>query len=110
MKKNDLILICSVLMIAFIGIIILFFISDNTSETAVITIDGKEYKRLPLDENTTITIETEHGSNTLVINDGKVYISEASCPDKVCIKSGHASELKPIVCFPNGVVVSIEEK
>ena len=44
----------------------------------------------------------------MVIKDKKAYISEASCPDMICVHTGYADELKSIVCVPNGVTVSIE--
>ncbi|MBR2613326.1 MAG: NusG domain II-containing protein, partial [Clostridia bacterium] len=49
------------------------------------------------------------GTNLLIIKDGKAYISEATCPDLVCVHTGHADELKSIVCLPNRVTVSIEK-
>jgi hypothetical protein len=45
-----------------------------------------------------------------VIKDGRAYISEATCPDLICVRTGYADELKSIVCLPNEVTVSIEEK
>jgi len=109
MKKNDLILICSALITALLIGIVFILISNKSSDTAVVTLNGEEYARLPLNEDTELTINTPNGTNKLVIKDGKAYMSEASCPDLVCVKSGELNELEPIVCLPNGVVVSLEE-
>lgn len=48
------------------------------------------------------------GTNTLVIQSGKAYISEANCPDKQCMKQGKISRAgEMLVCLPNRVVVKI---
>lgn len=110
MKKSDLILLCSVLLaaLAIFGICAAFTLSRG--ETVVVRVDGEEYVRLPLGEDTELLIEgVNGGTNLLVIKDGKAYISEATCPDLVCVHTGSADELKSIVCLPNRVTVSIEK-
>ena len=48
------------------------------------------------------------GTNTLVIENGQVYISDASCPDKVCIYQGKISRPgEMIVCLPNLMIAKI---
>ena len=109
MKKNDIILLLAVI-IAGIALFSLFSaLSADKGNTVVITVDGKEYSRLPLNEDTEVIIQGVNGTNTLVIKDNKAYISHATCPDLVCVRSGSATELKSIVCLPNKVVVSIEK-
>lgn len=109
MKKADIILFCSIILCSLFAILLFAVSANEASDTAVVTVNGKEYARLSLDKDTQYLIETERGSNLLVVKDGEVYITEASCPDKVCIRSGKAKEYEPIVCLPNSVVVSIEE-
>lgn len=110
MRKSDIILLCSVLLsaLAIFGICATFTLGKG--ETVVIRVDGEEYARLPLDEDAELLIEgVNGGTNLLIIKDGKAYISEATCPDLVCVHTGHADELKSIVCLPNRVTVSIEK-
>ena len=45
-----------------------------------------------------------------LMKDGKAYISEASCPDKICVRTGAADELRSVVCLPNRVKLSVEGK
>lgn len=108
MKKNDLILLCALLASAAILLALFAFLFLGKGSEVVVRVDGKEYARLPLAKDSELVISTEYGSNTLVIKDGKAYISEASCPDLVCVHTGHADELKSIVCLPNRLTVSIE--
>ena len=57
----------------------------------------------------TFTITTGHGSNTVLIEPGRICISEADCPDQVCVDAGWLSDsAAPIVCLPHRVVIRIE--
>lgn len=110
MRKSDLLLLSSVLVIALIIFGICAAIYLGKGETVVVRVDGEEYARLPLDEDAELLIEgVNGGTNLLIIEDGKAYIREATCPDLVCVHTGHADELKSIVCLPNRVTVSIEK-
>ena len=43
--------------------------------------------------------------------DGQVWCSEASCPDKLCVKQGKKHlNTDTIVCLPNKMVVTITGK
>ena len=61
-----------------------------------------------LDTNGTFTVRTDLGTNVIEIKDGKVYVSEADCPDKLCVKQGPISKAgETIVCLPHKLVVRI---
>ena len=113
MKKNDVILIALLLVVALItagGMRI--WQMNNTKDTAnvVVTIDGEVYGTYPLSEDRTERIELPDGSyNILVISDGYADVTEASCPDQICVKHNHIRYSKEsIVCLPNKVVVTVE--
>lgn len=79
---------------------------------AVITQDGQELWRIDLDkveEAYTLRVDSGEGAyNLVLVERGRISITEASCPDKVCIHQGEISNsLTPIVCLPNKVVVAI---
>lgn len=51
------------------------------------------------------------GSNTVRVENGKIGIVSATCPDKICVKQGFISTgALPIVCLPNKLSVVITEK
>lgn len=109
MKKADIILLVAILAVALTALAAVLILRDNSADTVVVTVDGKEYARLPLTEDTELIINSESGGvNKLTIKDGKAYMSEASCPDKVCINTGALTDITPIVCMPNNVIVSLE--
>jgi hypothetical protein len=112
MKKNDLILIAVLLAVAGAVYVGSRFVSGTTEETAeaVVTIDGVEYGRYALAEERTERIELSDGNyNILVIRDGKADMTEASCPDKICVDHRAISHTgESIICLPHKVVVTIE--
>ena len=111
-RKNDIILIAVLALIAFVSYIgIGFFQGANTKTgVAVVTIDGEEYGRFPLAVDTTERIELPDGSyNILEIRDGEADITDASCPDGICVNHRAVSKRgESIVCLPNKVAVEIE--
>lgn len=79
---------------------------------AVVEVDGAFYGAYPLNEEAAVRIEGANGGyNLLVIRDGRAEITEASCPDKVCVRSHAVSHTEEtIICLPNRVVVSVSEE
>lgn len=111
-KKNDVILIGS-LLVAALGLYlgISFFQGAGTQNPeAVVSIDGVEYGRFPLDTEITEKIELPDGSyNVLVIKEGKADVTEASCPDGICVNHRAVSrQNQSITCLPNKLVVEIK--
>ena len=107
-RRNDIILAALVIAIAATGLILLNIFKTEGSFVAV-KIDGKETVRYPLSVNTEVVIETENnGKNTLVIEDGKAFVKDVNCPDKIC--EGHSKTSykgETIVCLPHKVVIEI---
>lgn len=108
-QKRELILIAAILVIS--GLLSAIFYAGNRKapEQVVVTVDGRTVATLDLHKDTDMIIDGHGGTDHLVIKDGYARITEASCPDKVCVRTGkiHKSgEL--IVCLPNRVVVTIE--
>ena len=109
MKKKrilaDILLVAGVLAAA---LIVFLLIPRGGGSTVVVTVDGKEYASLPLDEDAELLIESESGTNLLVISGGKASVVEADCPNRVCVETGAiSSEGQLIVCLPHKVVIEI---
>ena len=102
LKKGDIALIIIALLI-----LALWLVPSKSGEKVSIFVDGEIYKTLPLDENTEITVESRFGTNTVVVRDKKVFVTDADCPDKLCEKS-EISKSGSIVCLPNRLSVIIE--
>lgn len=104
------ILLSALLMLGLVLFLIFWLLLKDTGEQVVVTVDGTEVFRADLNENCEQWIDGyDAGKNLLVIKDGTVRITEASCPEQICVHTGEATEIKSIVCAPNRVVVSIEK-
>lgn len=109
MKRNDLIL-AGVILVVAIAALIFLNLNKKEGNTVIVKVDGKVYKELPLEVDTTFEIEgVNGGTNILVIQDGHADMVDATCPDMICVdqkqidKDGEA-----IVCLPNKVVIEID--
>lgn len=109
-SRNDIILVAVILLIAAAGLL-LVSLNREAGAYATVKIDGVQTASYPLSEDITVEITSgENGefSNTLVIEKGKAYISQADCPDKIC--AGHRAVSytgETIVCLPHKVIVEI---
>lgn len=107
MKKKDLWLILIALIIAALAMG-LFVLTKKKGSTVLITIDGKEYKRLSLEQDQELTIDTQYGHNHLVIENGYVKMKEADCPDRICVEHARIHfQNETIVCLPHKLVVEV---
>ncbi len=109
MKKQDWILCGTLLLVGMILLVGYRIFYHTPGDQVEITVDGKLYRTLPLDRNTTIEIPVEDGNtNTLTIRDGYADMTEANCPDHLCVKQKKIShEGETLVCLPHKVVVKI---
>ena len=109
-KRNDIILIISLLLICSAALIYLFVFRKG-GDTVKVTVDGEIYGvySLNVDMSENIITGTDSGSfNRLVISDGKAYMEEASCPDGICVAHRPVfRDSESIVCLPNRVVVTV---
>ena len=110
MRKNDKILIGILLGITLILFFGLYFAKQNTvNGEVVVLVEGKEYARYSLAEDRVVEISGLCGVNVLTIESGEAWMSEAVCPDKVCMDFGKIHyNTEMIVCRPGGIVVVIE--
>ena len=107
---RDLIIV-AVLLAAVLG---LFFLmrsrqarDTGSGAMAVVTVDGKEIGRYPLRKSGTFPLNG--GTNILVVENGEAWVSEADCPDKVCMGMGKISRNGEfIACLPNRLLIVVE--
>lgn len=68
------------------------------------------YGQYRLKDNQTVEIHAGEGKkNLLVIENGSASVTEATCPDLLCVHQRAISQTgENIVCLPNKVVVRID--
>lgn len=84
---------------------------QTSSPVARITRDGEVLEEIPLDEveeSYSFVVEDEAGSNTILVEPGRIRVSEADCPDQVCVNQGFISDgTVPVVCLPHKLIIEI---
>ena len=107
--RNDILLAVFVLVLA-VALIIAYRAFSKSGTYAAVIIDGKVTATYPLSENAEHVIETKHGRNVLSIKDGKASVTDADCPDLVCVGHRAVSDAgESIVCLPHRLVIEIRE-
>ena len=105
--KNDILLLLAVLVLAG-GFWLARTLTREEGATVEVTADGKVVMTRPLSEDTAVTFGEGDHTNTLVIEDGTARVTEASCPDHVCVNRGPVRyDGETIVCLPNKLVVAV---
>ncbi len=110
MKRNDIILMIGIAIIA-IGAICFIFLNKKEGTKVIISVGGKVYKVLNIDEDQELEIDTKDSEykNILQIKDGYATMIEANCPDQICVHQKPISkEGESIVCLPHQTIVTIE--
>ena len=104
--RVDLILIAALLLLA--GVLYLVLQAGRQEGgVAVVRVNGVETERHSLSVNGTFPLNG--GSNILVIRDGQAWLSEANCPDLLCVKQGRIHYTGQVItCLPNRVTVTVE--
>ncbi|MBR5202808.1 MAG: NusG domain II-containing protein [Clostridia bacterium] len=101
--KKDFILVLIVLVVGAVGIILLN--SADKGKTATIKVDGKVVETISLYEDNVIQLNGVVAS----CKNGEICVTESTCPDKVCVRSGKISKAgEGIICAPNRVSIEID--
>ncbi len=108
--KRDIILVLVMLAVAMMALLIINYGVKKEGTYAVVKVDGQELYKLELDKDTTIDVAGYQGGlNRIEVKAGKVSMTEADCPDELCVKTGKISRTgETIVCLPHRVVIEIK--
>lgn len=105
MKKFEWILIASILIVSLIlwGALSLF---KESGASVVVRVDGKDVATYSLLKNGEYVLNG--GTNVLTIKDGCAYMTQADCPDHLCVKQGSVERTgETITCLPNRLTVTV---
>lgn len=106
MKTKTWILIFAALLLVCIALSFLVLRPGEVAEYAEISSQGKVLKTVALAIDQQFTVTTaDGGSNTVTVKDGKIAVTEATCPDHYCMQRGFCSSGTQIVCLPNRLVI-----
>lgn len=106
--KKDIILLSSILLFAAAGFLALWFFGRREGTFVRILLEGRPYGEYDLREDREISVAYSGGFNKVIIEDGKVCVAEADCPDGWCVRHAAVSRAgEVIVCLPHRLVVEI---
>ena len=106
--KNDILLIAVLLLLALAVWGVLSLTRERGGE-AVVTVDGALAATIPLTVDASLPVGAGRGfRNVVEVSGGRVRVTEADCPDKLCVRQGWISrEGESIVCLPHKLVVTV---
>jgi hypothetical protein len=110
LKKGDIVLIISIIIIAAVFVGMRFFNNKNQHRIAEIIQDKVVVKRIDLDKvNKQERIKVPGLFNEIVlVEQGRIRFEQAECPDKVCVKTGWLSRTgDSATCIPNRAMIRI---
>lgn len=97
--------IIGIFLIGSIAAVVIMNRSGSGSQTAVINC-GDVRHELALDEDGLFSFD---GIDAVFeVRNGKIRLTHASCPDKICEKTGYiGSSGQSIICVPNKITVAV---
>jgi len=113
MKRKNWIWILLFALLIVGGLLVYRHLGSTGGTVAVISVDGEELERIDLsrvEDSYDIVIETVYGSNTVHVEPGAISVTEADCPDRICVHQGKLTGGGiPIICMPHRLVIEIED-
>ncbi len=90
--------------------------TETDEDMVIITVDGKEYTRVPLSKPQTVTVAQENGCvNVVEVSDHGAVMLSSTCDNQLCVNMGEVTvdnwEFRPnqqfIICLPNRVSIEL---
>lgn len=103
------ILLCALLVVS-LGLSLWLLLPGEEASAAEVWSDGKLVYTLDLQTDQVKTVESENGVNVIRIENGRIAVTEADCPDGYCIARGYCNSGAHIVCLPNRLVIKFTGK
>ncbi len=104
--KYWIILLAILLLLSGAGGIALMNTNQDAAFAEIIS-DGELLYTLPLSIDTVVTVTAPNGGqNVITVKDGKIAVTDATCPDHYCMERGFCSGGTQIVCLPNRLVIA----
>ncbi len=95
--------------IAALAVIGCIFFRAGQSDIVNVKSSGKIIRTIDLSAVTEpyVFVVDNGGKNTVLVERGKISVTDADCPDKLCIEQSKAGVM-PIVCLPHRLVIERE--
>ena len=113
--KRKVVCLIIIVCIVFLSLLGILFVGRTTAgHTACIYSNGRLIRTVELDSESeqTFTVYSDDGGyNVIKVSGGTISVSDADCPDKICVKTAPLSDrIQPIVCMPHKLVIRVEAR
>ena len=99
------------LFIALLSVAAIFFLPQKSGALADVYVDNQLICTLSLAKDGEYTVPTAAGQNVVAVQNGKIYMKSADCPDKSCVYAGKTNlKGSVIACLPHGVKIVVRGK
>jgi len=105
MKSRFWLLILAALLLVCVALSLWLLWPAGPAAQAEIWSDGVLVKTVSLTTDDTFPVESKYGTNTVTVRNGKIAVTQASCPDHYCMERGFCDSGVQIVCLPNRLVI-----
>ena len=101
---RDVIFIAALLLVS--AVLFVFLHNNEEGAGVLVRVEGEEIARYSLSESGSYSLNG--GSNILIIENGEAYLSDADCPDRLCVRQGAVKYTgECITCLPNKLTVTV---
>jgi len=107
-QRGDVALVLLLLAAGATGFLLLKLLGPHGRPAEVKILIRERCLVVPL-ADTTLALAGPLGETEITIEDGKVWVSSAPCPNKLCMRQGKiAKPGESIICLPNRLVITIQ--
>lgn len=108
-KRNTILFLIILFLIICLGFLIQKYYLGKSGTSAIIEQDGETVAELDLNKDTELFLNDGNGgSNTITVHNGQISVTEANCPDLVCVRTGAISETGEVIaCLPHKLIITI---
>lgn len=104
-RKTEILLTAALVVLLLLG----YLWPKAPGNTVEISVDGKNVLTFGLDDSGSYAVPDYNGySLRVVVEDGRVWVEDSTCPDLVCQKHAPISQAgEQIVCLPHRLVITV---
>lgn len=113
MKKNRFwVVVIGVMAMLSVAALIVLQLTKRDGDVVLVKQNGVITYEWPLKYDKELEVPAENGGyNVIVIKNGAVWVSKASCPDQYCVHFAPLSTtVGAIICLPNHLTITVVEK
>lgn len=109
MRTRSWALLLGAVFLILAGLVLWQRLGSKPGGAATVYADGVPVQTIDLSVDGEYRVESAAGWNLLTVQDGKLAVTAASCPDGDCVRCGPRNTDPPIVCLPNRISIRFSD-